>query len=123
MVKHHPRQDPLLWAKLRIIARQMRHERTEAEDLLWQRLRDRQLEGYKFHRQHAVDRFIVDFFCSSAGLIIEVDGTVHQQQVEADQERERILIDLGFRIIRFTNTQVLEQTGLVLQKILETFQR
>ncbi len=123
MVKHHPRQDQLLRAKLRNIARQMRHEPTPAEDLLWQRLRSRQLAGYKFHRQYTIDRFIVDFFCSGAGLIVEVDGAVHQQQVEADQEREQIITELGFRIIRFTNTQVLEHSDLVLQKILEALQR
>ncbi len=117
MGKHYPRQEPRLRGKLRTAARQMRHEPTPAEDLLWQRLRGRQLAGQKFHRQHSIDRFIVDFFCASAALVIEVDGDVHRQQVEADQEREQLLTGLGFRVIRFTNVQVLDQTEEVLEEI------
>jgi very-short-patch-repair endonuclease len=119
VVKHYTHQDKNLRGKLRTIARQMRHEPTPSEDLLWQRLRGRQLAGYKFHRQHPIDRFIVDFTCPSAGLIVEVDGEVHKQQVEADQEREQILNHLGFRVIRFTNNQVLEHTEHVLFQILD----
>ncbi len=117
MGKHYPRQEPRLRGKLRTAARQMRHEPTPAEDLLWQRLRGRQLSGRKFHRQFSIDRFIVDFFSSSAALIIEVDGEVHRQQVEADKERQQILTALGFRVIRFTNAQVLDLTDQVLQEI------
>ena len=120
MTKHYPRQDPQLRGKLRVVARQMRHEPTPAEDLLWQRLRGSQLNGYKFRRQYSIDRFIVDFYCPSAALIIEVDGEVHQQQVEADQEREQGLMELGFRILRFTNAQVLGQTEQVLQQVLDS---
>ena len=118
MVKHFPRQEPRLRGKLRTVARQMRHEPTPSEAVLWERLRGRQLSGHKFHRQYSIDRFIVDFICTSLALIIEVDGEVHQQQVEADQEREQILTELGFRVLRFTNAQVLEQTDQVLQEIL-----
>ena len=118
MTKHFPPQDAKLRAKLRIVARQMRLAPTQAEDLLWKCLRTFWLSGYKFRRQHAIDRFIVDFYCPEATLIIEVDGDVHLQQVEADQEREQILADLGFRVIRFTNAQVLGQTDQVLQQIL-----
>lgn len=100
------------------MARQMRHEPTLAETLLWNRLRDHQLCGYKFNRQQLIDRFIVDFYCPDACLIIEVDGDVHAQQVEADREREQILTGLGFRMIRFTNTQVLCHTDQVLHEIL-----
>jgi very-short-patch-repair endonuclease len=119
MVKHYPHLDAELRGKLRTIARQMRHEPTSAEGLLWERLRDRQLSGHKFRRQSSVDRFIADFYCSNAALIIEIDGGIHQQQIEADLEREQILSALGYRIIRFTNTQVLEQTNQVLQAILD----
>lgn len=122
MVKHYPLQDPKLRGKLRTIARRMRHEPTPAEDLLWQRLRNRQLCGYRFYRQHAIDRFIVDFVCPKAAVVIEVDGEVHQQQVEADQEREYILRGLGYRVIRFTNTQILGQTDKILQQILDALE-
>lgn len=63
----------------------------------------------------SIDRFIVDFVCPKHALVIEVDGDVHRQQVEADQEREEILNRLGFRVIRFTNAQVLDHTDRVLQ--------
>ena len=67
---------------------------------MWTHLRNRQLCGYRFHRQHQIDRFIVDFVCLMPKLVIEVDGAVHQQQVTADLEREQILQSLGYRIIR-----------------------
>ncbi len=85
----------------------MRREPTEAEGRLWEEIRDRRLMGYKFRRQHALDRFIVDFSCREAALIIEVDGAVHQGQAEADQEREALLAEMGFITLRFTNNQVL----------------
>jgi very-short-patch-repair endonuclease len=122
MAKHFPHQDEKLRGKLRIVARQMRHEPTLAENLLWHRLRAFRLSGYKFRRQYAIDRFIVDFYCPGTGLIIEVDGEVHRQQVEADQEREQVLTGLGFRVIRFTNAQVLGQTDQVLQQILDALE-
>ena len=122
MVKHYPRQDKQLQGKLRTVAREMRHEPTPAEELLWQRLRARRLCGYRFHRQHCIDRFIVDFYCAQRGLIVEVDGEVHQRQVAADQEREQALTTLGFRVIRFPNAQVLEQTDQVLEQILDALE-
>ncbi len=66
---------PELWEKLKPLARQMRHVPTPAEDRLWQHIRNRQLKGMKFRRQWAIERFIVDFFCYEANLIIEVDGS------------------------------------------------
>lgn len=122
MSKHYPKQDAQLKDRLRTVARQMRTEPTPAEDLLWQRLRGRQLCGYKSRRQHTLDRFIVDFCCPSVGLIVEVDGDVHRLQVEADQEREADLTNLGFRVIRFTNEQVSEQIDWVLQRILDALE-
>ena len=97
----------------------MRHAPTPAEDLLWRVLRGRQLDGYKFRRQRPIDRFIVDFACPRAALIIEMDGEIHPQQVELDQEREQILAEHGYRILRFTNEKVLKQTDRVLQQILQ----
>lgn len=117
MVKHHPRPDSQRTSKLLPLARQMRREPTPAEDRLWQLLRARQLDGYKFQRQRLIGRFIVDFYCAKAALIVEVDGKVHQQQVEADLERQCILTALGFRVIRFTNDQVLNAIDQVLHHI------
>ncbi len=76
---------PDLWEKLKPLARQMRTQPTPAEDILWQHLRNRQLLGYKFRRQHSIERFIVDFFCNQAGLVIEVDGPIQQYQKQEEQ--------------------------------------
>ncbi len=77
--KTHPYLTPPdLWAKLKPLARQKRHDPTPAEEALWQRLRNRQIAGIKFRRQHTIDRFIVDFYSADANLVIEVDGPVHE---------------------------------------------
>jgi len=103
-----------MWEKLRPIAREMRAEPTVEEDLLWQRLRNRQLNWFKFRRQHAVDRFIVDFYCAEAKLVIEVDGEIHEHTRERDQERYRILEALGFRVLRIKNADVWNDLDAVL---------
>ncbi len=95
----------------------MRQAPTEAEDLLWQHLRNRQVKGYKFRRQHALDRFIVDFYCRDANLIIEVDGPIHERQRVEDQEHQEYLNLLGFQVIRFSNEQVLCNIKTVLDEI------
>lgn len=107
MVKQHSHPDLYLRGRMETLARQMRREFAPAEDLLWQRLRNRQVCGRKFRRQYSIDRFIVDFFCPEAALIIEVDGAVHDQKSEPDRDGEEILKALGFHILRFTNAQVL----------------
>lgn len=107
---------PELWEKLKPIARQMRREPTPAEDHLWQQLRNRAL-GVKFRRQHPLDRFIVDFFCDEARLIIEVDGAIHQYTPEEDALRQEFLESLGFRVLRFNNEDVLNRAAEVLETI------
>lgn len=97
-----------LGRSLRALAREMRNNPTHAERNLWSALRNGQRLGFKFRRQHVVDRFIVDFYCSSAHLIIEVDGEVHQFSVKADEERQAVLESLGLTVIRFTNDDVLK---------------
>lgn len=99
-------------------ARENRKNPTEAEDALWQMLRDKGI-GYKFRRQHLIDRFIVDFVCLEKSLIVEVDGGYHenQEQVEADKQRTEILNNLGYTVIRFKNEEVIADTDNVLNKI------
>jgi very-short-patch-repair endonuclease len=99
------------------ISRDFRKEPTPAEDKLWKFLSNRKLIGHKFRRQHPIGPFIVDFCCIQSKLIIEVDGTVHDFQKEYDQERELYLIDEGYHVIRFTNSEVLNNTPLVLNHI------
>lgn len=113
----HP--DPALWKRMRSTVQQLRREATPAEEKLWQILRDRQLRGYKFRRQHAINRFVADFYCARARLILEIDGPVHAFQMEQDVERQSILEEMGFRVIRFTNDQVLAHPDQVLAQILE----
>ena len=86
---------------------------------MWQALRRKQLAGFKFRPQVAIDRFVVDFRCLRTKLIIEVDGEIHASQHVEDAERDQKLASLGFRVLRFSNRQVLDQTSEVLREILE----
>jgi very-short-patch-repair endonuclease len=114
---------PELWQKLKPLGRQMRCEPTLAEEKLWQKLRNKQLCGFKFRRQHSVDRFIVDFYCAQANLIIEIDGSIHEYTQIEDAIRQEFLESLGFRVIRFRNEEVLNSLEGVLEKIAGELQR
>ena len=89
------------------VARKMRSEQTPAEKRLWQHIRERQLGGYKFRRQQVIDRFIVDFYCHKADLVVEVDGDIHDLKKEEDALRENALRELGLRVIRFWNEEIM----------------
>ena len=99
-------------------ARALRANQTEAESRLWQRLRDRQLAGAKFRRQAPVGPYIADFICLAAKLIVEIDGGQHADNAEADAARTAWLEDQGFRVLRFWNNDVLDNTDGVLEEIL-----
>lgn len=92
--------------KMLEVARQFRKEPTPSEEILWQALRRKQLDGRKFRRQQPIGHFIVDFFCATERLIVEVDGGVHESQRVYDQERQRLLESLGLRFVRVTAQQV-----------------
>lgn len=96
-------------------ARTLRQNQTDAEKKLWHRLRDRQLNGYKFRRQHPIPPYIVDFFCEEIGLIVEVDGGQHTP--EKDAKRSEFLNQNNFKILRFWNNEVLENIEGVLEMI------
>jgi very-short-patch-repair endonuclease len=106
-----------LWSKLKPLVRQMRHEPTLAEQKLWNCLRQRSQSGYKSRRQHAMERFIVDFYCAKARLVIEVDGPIHDYTPDEDVVRQVYLEGLGLRVLRFTNDAVLHQLDDVLHQI------
>ena len=91
---------------------------TDAERLLWEHIRAKQL-SVKFNRQHIIGDYIVDFVCIEKGLVIEVDGGYHSEyeQIEKDEFRTERLRDLGFSVIRFTNEEVLEDISTVLRRI------
>lgn len=96
----------------------LRQNLTRAEAILWQALRRRQLNNLKFRCQHPIGRFIVDFYCPTCKLVIEVDGDIHAQQVEYDFERSQHLSLYGYRVIRFRNEEVIQDLDLVLARIL-----
>jgi len=100
-------------------ARELRKSMTESEQLLWQHLKKRQLNGYKFRRQHPMAKFIADFYCHSVKLVIEVDGGIHRikDRKEYDILRTNELDQLGVTVIRFTNEEVENNIELVLKKI------
>jgi len=97
-------------------ARRLRRESTDAERRLWSYLRNRQLGGFKFRQQVTIGRYIADFACVECRILIEADGGQHGD--EADNERTAFLERLGWRVIRFWNNDVLENTEGVLQVIL-----
>ena len=110
--------NPLAYSVLKENAKEMRQHPTEAESALWEMLRGKKL-GDKFRRQHVIGDFIVDFVCLQKQLVIEVDGGYHndEAQKEADDLREKILQDLGYEVLRFTNEEVLGDTERVVEKI------
>ncbi|WP_353093081.1 endonuclease domain-containing protein [Methylibium sp.] len=101
-------------------ARALRTAPTDAERSLWQALRNRQLDGYKFRRQHPVGRYFADFACVEAGLVVELDGGQHFEPVaaRADAERTAALSALGFHVLRYTNREALTERDAVLAAIL-----
>jgi len=117
------RTSPELWAKLKPKAQAMRSQSSSGEDRLWQELRRNQIEGKHFRRQHPIDRFIVDFYCGDAKLVIEVDGSIHDDQVEQDAGRQATLEALGFRVLRFTNDEILADLPSVIERITSAVQQ
>jgi very-short-patch-repair endonuclease len=99
-------------------AKELRREMTPAESLLWQRVRARRLNGFHFRRQQVIDGFIVDFYCHAAGLVVEIDGGIHDRQVDYDTQRDRILAARGLRVLRFENRECVENLEGVLGRIL-----
>src|SRR4051794_1903713 len=97
---------PDLWAKLKPLVQEKRKNPTLAENRLWLRFRNGGIGGFRFRRQHAIEPFIVDFYCPQARLVVEVDGPIHERQVEADRFRQEMLEACGLTVIRFKNDEV-----------------
>ena len=96
-------------------ARSLRKASTPAEDPLWTRLRASRFHGAKFKRQVPIDRYIVDFCCQSARLIVEIDGVQHEWQSPYDENRTKVLESTGFQVVRFANQEVRDDLERVLQ--------
>ncbi len=99
-------------------ARELRRDMTPEEAILWNALRTNRLGGYHFRRQQVIDRFIVDFYCHSAGLVEELDGDIHQQQVNYDIERDRVIPARGLEVLRIPNDCINSNLPGVLKTIL-----
>jgi len=101
------------------LQRTLRRNLTDAEQLLWQRLRGHQFNGNKFRRQHPFGDFILDFVCLEARLVIEIDGGQHMDS-EHDRMRDEQLVQSGFQVMRFWNNQVLNELDSVMEAIWKT---
>ncbi|RFZ90801.1 endonuclease domain-containing protein [Mucilaginibacter conchicola] len=108
------------------LCRDLRQRQTPAETKLWALLRDRQLNGYKFLRQHPIyvrsalgrcEFYIPDFYCDKKKLVIEADGPVHLYKKDYDKNRDKVLADLGLKILRFTNQEIEDDIEAVLKRI------
>ena len=101
-------------------ARVFRNNMTRAEIILWSRLRERKINGYKFRRQQPILDYIVDFYCPELKLIIEADGEIHSlnENSEYDRKRDNILKINGYRIIRFTNLEIVTELDSTINKII-----
>ena len=108
---------PDIWKLIKPLARQMRHEPTPAEKMLWQSIRNRKVNGVKFRRQFPIDRFIADFAAPAKRLVLEVDGSIHDYTPEQDAIRQAFIESLGFRVLRIPNEEVFANLEAVLVKI------
>jgi very-short-patch-repair endonuclease len=107
---------PTLPRRTRDHARELRQGGTDAEQKLWRRLRAGQLNGLKFRRQHPVPPYVVDFYCDAKKLVVELDGSQHNDEV--DRVRTRFLESRGLKVLRYWDNEVLQQMDAVLEAIL-----
>ena len=101
-----------------MIARRLRRDATEVERRMWRLLRSRALDGWKFRRQHPIERFVADFACPAAKLVIELDGDQHADRAAQDADRTSALARRGWRVLRFWNNEVMENAESVADTIL-----
>jgi 5-methyltetrahydrofolate--homocysteine methyltransferase len=111
--------DPTIYPMLKEYALKHRSQPTKAEEVLWGLLKSKKLEGFKFRRQHIIGQYIADVVCLDRQLVIEIDGSIHQlpENKESDEIRTQWLIEKGFKVIRFGNEDVLQNTTAVLESI------
>ena len=95
----------------------LRRNMTSSEKLLWSKLKKKQIAGVRFRRQHPVSRYIVDFYCHTARLVVELDGKIHLAKKQSDEERTKEIEKLGLQIIRFDNEEVELNIDQVVAKI------
>ena len=101
------------------LAKEFRKKMTLAEKAFWNMVRQNQVEGLHFRRQQVIHGFVADFFCNQIGLVVEIDGGIHEQQKDYDKLRDHIISACGVKVIRFSNEDVVNKSGWVLQKLKE----
>ncbi|MCS5423036.1 MULTISPECIES: endonuclease domain-containing protein [Psychrilyobacter] len=104
--------------------RMLRKHMTQHERLLWERIKNKKILGYRFHRQYGIERYIVDFYCPKLKLIVELDGRQHHMRegVEYDEVRNDFLISLGLTVVRFDNKEIEENIENVIDRIKESIE-
>ena len=109
-------------SKLKDLARRLRKNLTDSERALWSRLRNRQILGVQFYRQKPIGEYIVDLYAPKANLVIEIDGSQHQQggQPQKDKKRDEYLATIGLEVLRFNSREVLEESDGVVEIIHRT---
>lgn len=95
---------------------ELRRKRTLAEKILWGRIRNKQL-GYRFRRQYSIGNYVIDFYCPELKLGIEIDGKIHLRKIDMDKYREKTILTVGVKLVRFKNEEVFESIGDVVDKI------
>jgi len=105
--------------QLKVLSQHLRTNVTDAEKKLWSKLRRRQLRGHQFYRQKIIGRYIVDFYCLKANLVIELDGGQHYSEIGKanDKTRDDALAELGIKVLRFSDRDVFENIGGVMERI------
>jgi very-short-patch-repair endonuclease len=103
-----------------VLAKRFRKHMTPAEIVFWEMVRNNKVLGLHFRRQQLLGGFIADFFCNQIGLVVEIDGGIHEMQKDYDRERDNILAQQNLTILRFSNQELLKQPGFVKQRLEET---
>ena len=111
--------------KITVLARQFRKNPTKAENIFWQAVRNRQISNHKFYRQYPIEfiyfnktrYFIADFYCHESKLVVEIDGGIHETQKDYDKLRTEIINQLGMKVIRFSNEEVMGSMSQVIKRL------
>ena len=105
--------------QLKVLSQHLRRNTTDAENRLWLRLRQKQLKEYQFYRQKIIGKYIVDFYCPKANLVIELDGEQHYSETGKvkDKTRDDVLTEMGIKVLRFSDRDVFENIGGVMEGI------
>jgi len=99
------------------VSKELRKSQTEAEEIIWEELKAKKLNGLKFRRQVPYDTFVIDFLCPSKKVILEIDGKIHLKTKFRDQERDEYFMEKGYKVLRIKNEEVFHNLDDVLQRI------